>query len=212
MRDNGFHRLHALRMENDAARYAQEEVRPRFDRLADRHENGAAPRAIAVPQLFQTPPAIADRLVSLLDLSPGAVVLEPSAGLGRLIDALQAIQPRQIMAVEINAQCAGELFKADRAGVVIKQRDFLTCSPAELGGSFAAVVMNPPFTMRSDIRHIQHALKFLAPGGQLAAICMNTEHRRKAFQSISSEWIELPADTFKETGTHVATVILKIIK
>ncbi len=197
-------------MENDAVKFAQEEMRGRFERLADRHENGTQPRSVAVHQLFQTPPEIADRLVSLLDLAPGAWILEPSAGLGRLLDALKPLQPSEVVAIEIDPKCTGELFRQERERVVIKQRDFLTCSPVA-DGVFDAVIMNPPFTMRSDIRHILHALKFLRPGGQLVAICMDTEKRERELKPLACEWIKLPADTFKETGTHVATVMLKII-
>lgn len=202
-----FNRLHALRMENDAARYAQQEMKPRFDRMVGRHENGTAPRAVVAYQLFQTPAAIAAQLVALLNLTPGMRILEPSAGLGRLLDAVKPFAPSEVVAVEMAQHCAGELFRQERAGVTIKQRDFLACSPEETG-LFDAVVMNPPFHMRSDIRHIEHARKFLKPGGRLVAVVMDTPHRRAAFESIASNWIDLPADAFKSEGTHVKTAIV----
>lgn len=204
-----FHRLHSLRMENDAAGFAMDELRPRFDRLAGRHENGTAPRAIAVHQLFQTPPDIAARLVGLLDLKPRARVLEPSAGLGRLLDALKPFEPSEVVAVDIAPECTGELFRQDRQGVTIKQRDFLAVQQAELG-LFDAVAMNPPFHMRADIRHIQHALTFLKPGGRLAALCMGGYLRRETLEPLASTWIDLPAGTFKETGTGVSTALIVI--
>jgi len=33
--------------------------------------------------------------------------------------------------------------------------------------------MNPPFENGADIKHIQHAMKMLKPGGRLVAICAN---------------------------------------
>lgn len=209
MKGETFSRLHTLRMENDAAKYEMEEMRPRFDRMAGRHENGTAPRAVTAFQLFQTPPEIAARLVSLLNLQPGARVLEPSAGLGRLLDALQPLSPADVVAVEIAQQCAGELFKQNRAGVTIKQRDFLDCDPYELG-LFDAVVMNPPFHMRADIRHIQHALQFLKRGGKLAAICFNTSSRQDVFREIAETWEEIPVNAFSKSGTGVSTVMFSI--
>lgn len=198
-------------MENDAAGFYLEEQSPRFDRIKNRHENGTAPRAVSAFQLFQTPPDIATRLASLLHLKPGASVLEPSAGLGRILDALTLFRPGSITAIEIAPQCAGELFRQDRAGVKILQRDFLEVSPDETG-LFDAVAMNPPFHIRSDIKHIEHALKFLRPGGRLAAICMDTKHREEALRARSAEWIKLPRGAFQESGATIATVLLTIEK
>lgn len=208
---SGFHRLHTLRMENDAAKFAMDEMRPRFERIAGRHENGTAPRAVVVHQLFQTPPAIAARLVSLLDLQHGARVLEPSAGLGRILDALQPFAPSEIVAVDVAPDCTAELFRQDRAGVTIKQRDFLSVTPLELG-LFDAVAMNPPFTMRADVRHILRAVNFLQPGGKLAALCMAGLFRERALRSLADSWEMLPGDTFKDTGTRVETILLRITK
>lgn len=208
---SGFHRLHALRMENDAAGYQMEEERGRFERLRDRHTNGAAPVAISARQLFQTPPDLADRLAAALAPAPGARILEPSAGLGRLLDALTPYQPAEVVAVEIAAACAGELFRQEREGVTIKQRDFLTTTPAELG-TFDAVAMNPPFTMRSDIRHILHALDFMQPGARLAALCMDTPHRAAALRPLADTWQSIPAGAFRGEGTNVPTILLTITK
>lgn len=211
MNAHNFNRLHGLRMENDAAGYAIQELRPRFERMAGRHENGTAPRAVAVHQLFQTPPDLAARLVGLLDLKPDARVLEPSAGLGRLLDALQPHNPAEVVAVELAPALTAELYRQDRPGVVIKQRDFLTVTPAELG-LFDAVAMNPPFTMRSDIKHILHALNFLRPGGRLAALCIAGPHQTKKLKPLAASWELLPAGTFKDVGTNIETVLLTINK
>lgn len=195
---NGFHRLHKLRMENDAARYLMDEQRGRFESLKNRHENGTAPRAISVFQLFQTPEPIARLMAD--KLGPQARVLEPSAGLGRLLDALPA--GTKATAIEQASECTGELFRQNREDVQILQRDFLTVRPEEIG-LFDGVLMNPPFHLRADIRHIEHALDFLKPGGKLVALCLCTDHRRKAFAVRAREWIDLPSNSFKETGTRV---------
>lgn len=207
MNATDFNRLHALRMENTAAGYSMAEMRPRFERITQRHVNGTAPRAVSAYQLFQTPPEIAARLVSLLDLKPGQRVLEPSAGLGRILDAI----PRdcETVAVEIAPQITAEIYHSNRVNVRILQRDFLTVTPAELG-LFDAVAMNPPFHMRSDIRHIEHARQFLKPGGRLAALCMDTEHRHGAFRCKADVWEPLPEGTFRESGTGVGVVLFMI--
>lgn len=209
MKTETFNRLHTLRMENDAVRYAQKEMKPRFDRLAARKENGSAPVAVSAWQLFQTPKPLAAKLVALLGLKNGARVLEPSAGLGRILDALKTFKPCEVVAVEKAQQCAGQLFNQAREGVTLKQRDFMACLPSDLG-LFDAVAMNPPFHMREDIKHILHALKFLKPGGKLAALCMDTPHREKALRSMSCHWEKIESGAFKSEGTNTATVLLMI--
>jgi predicted RNA methylase len=208
-----FNRLHALRMDNDAARFAQMDMKPRFDRLAGRHENGTAPRAVSAFQLFQTPPDIAARLVASVGNLAGLRVLEPSAGLGRILDAIRNAgnAPAEVVAVEMAQNIAGELYRQERAGVRLVQRDFLDCTRGELG-EFDAVLMNPPFHLRADIRHIEHARVFLKPGGTLAALCLNTHHRETALRPLSASWEILPAGTFGKEGTQVETVLLTIKK
>jgi predicted RNA methylase len=206
---NPIHRLHNLRMENDAVKFAMDEQRPRFERMAGRHENGTAPRAVSAFNLFQTPREVAARLVASLGLAPGARVLEPSAGLGRLLDALAPFHPAEVVAVELAPACAGELYRQERAGVRLIQGDFLDVHPKALG-LFDAVVMNPPFHLRADIRHIDHARAFLKPGGRLAALCLDTPHREKALRDLCATWERLDAGTFGKEGTRVATIVLTI--
>ena len=199
---NPFHRLHALRLDNDAAGYRMAEAAPRFAALKE------GKRAVVAHQLFQTPVLLAAHLVAAAGVVPGSRVLEPSAGLGRLLDALPACS---VVAVEIAPACAGELFRQERQGVRLLQRDFLTVEPEETG-LFDFVVMNPPFTMRADIRHCAHALRFLKPGGTLAALCLDTDHRERAFRDRAATWEKIPAGAFKAEGTGVATVMFTIIK
>lgn len=208
MKPETFNKLHTLRMENDAAKYAMDEMRPRFDRMKGRHENGTAPRAVVAYQLFQTPAAVASQLVALLDLNQNCKVLEPSAGLGRILDAIAPFA-RDVVAVEMAANIAGELYLQERPEVKILQRDFLSVSPSETG-QFDAVAMNPPFHLRDDIKHIRHALTFVKPGGRLAALCLNTHHRATAFKAMASQWIELEPGAFKESGTNVGVIMMLI--
>lgn len=206
---SGFHRLHALRMENDARKYAMEEMRPRFERLKARHEEGTAPRAVSAFNLFQTPATLADAMAALIADKAGGRLLEPSAGLGRLLDAARALAPSEVVAVEVAANLAAELYGQDRDRTQLVQADFLTKTPEAIG-LFDAVIMNPPFHMRSDIRHIQHARQFLKPGGMIVALCMDTHHRETALRPLASTWQKIPAGAFKSEGTNIAAVMLTI--
>ncbi len=204
-----FDRLRGLQLENEGHAAIMATMRSRFEGLAKRHENGTAPRAVSAFQLFQTPAELAGRLVGLLGLAERARVLEPSAGLGRLLDALAPYQPAEVVAVETAAACAAELFRQTRPGVTLRQRDFLTETPAELG-TFDAVAMNPPFHMRADIRHILHARQFLKPGAKLAALCLDTPRRESALRPLCQTWEKIPAGAFRSEGTGVACILLTI--
>lgn len=206
---NAFQRLHELRMKNTQAGYDMDEKRGRFDAIRMRHGSGTAPRAVSSFQLFQTPPEIAQRMAAQLYLKRGARVLEPSAGLGRLLDVLDS--EVETVAVEKSPECAAELFRQNRPGMTLKQRDFLTLTVEEIG-TFDAVIMNPPFHMRDDIRHIEHALGFIRPGGTLVALCMDTKHREERLKPIADRWEPLPCGTFSKEGTGIGVVLLKITK
>ncbi len=214
MNSDTFNRLHVLRMENDAAKYAMDEIRPRFDTMKNRKENGTAPRAVVVHQLFQTPKIIAEMMVAKLRVEePGARILEPSAGLGRLLDELKHLEPSEVVAVEIAQDCCRELFHQTRKSVTLMQRDFLAVDPEEVG-AFDAVCMNPPFTMGSDVRHIQHAYKFLEPGGRLVSLCMDGVKQNKLLkpwvEALGGSWERLPGRSFKESGTGIDVVMLAV--
>ncbi len=152
----------------------------------------------STPQLFPTPPALARRMVELADVRPGHRVLEPSAGTGRLLQALPpgcdvtAVEINTTLARHINARCA----------------DFLSLSPADIG-PFDRIVMNPPFANAQDIRHILHARQFLAPDGVLVALCANGPRQRAALQPLATAWHDLPAGSFVSEGTGVNVALLE---
>ena len=187
-----------------------EEMRPRFERIANRHENGTAPRAVSAFNLFQTPSALAAELVAAAEIEPGQSVLEPSAGLGRLLLEILKHEPGSVTAVEQSKDCARELF-GNFPGVRLMERDFLTVSPDQLG-AFDRVCMNPPFKMRRDLKHVFHALTFLRPGGILSGLCLAGPIREQKLKPICDTWKTIPAGVFRSEGTGVETVLFTIKK
>ena len=178
------------------------QVAPRFRELAGDHSR---PRVVSAYQLFQTPESIA---VEMVDHIPdgSAAILEPSAGLGRLYRAIRARFPsRPVTLVDVAPQCVDELRMETSADVESEVfcRDFLELTPEQLG-TFSAVVMNPPFHSRSDIKHIRHAIEFLAPGGILISVCMGGEIRARELGKIGS-LSPLPPKSFRNEGTNVDT-------
>jgi len=168
---------------------------------------------IVVPQLVPTPPDLAARMVEMADLRPGHRVLEPSAGSGALVDATKCLGVH-VTAVEINYDATRVL--AEKAERVV-HADFLNCN-GELG-TFDRVLINPPFSNNQDIKHVRHAFDKLRDGGRLVAIMSPhwtfandraSQDFRAWFEERGGTYEELPAGTFKESGTMVNSVLAVI--
>lgn len=133
--------------------------------------------------------------------APPHRVLEPSCGDGRILDELRARGCRPF-GIEVHAGRAAE---ARAKGHSVLTGNFLE-QPAR--PDFDFVVMNPPFYGRHYIKHVNHALKFLKPGGTLVSILPATAHYDH--QELQGQWTDLPVGSFSEAGTNVPTGILKI--
>jgi predicted RNA methylase len=209
---NGIDRLLLLRADNDRAGALMLSERERFRQIAARHEEGTAPRAVTGFNLFQTPRVIAARMADLvrqrLGDGDGARILEPSAGLGRLYEPLEQLRAEWVM-VEESRELFGAVKKAIRRANV-HNRDFLGTSPEDLGGTFDAVVMNPPFKQGRDVRHILHALDMVRAGGRLVSLCYNGTRQREALRPIATEWHDLPAGSFRSEGTSADVALIVI--
>lgn len=173
----------------------------------------AGVQVVSAPQLFPTPPDVAQQMVELADLHDGLRVLEPSAGSGQILGAIcHNVFTLNVQAVEINAGCVRMLQAQKDAGAytgaTIMQADFLALN-GELG-KFDRILMNPPFANGSDIKHIDHARQMLNFGGRLVAICANGPRQQEKLKPLASTWIDLPQGTFKEQGTNVNTALLVI--
>lgn len=172
---------------------------------------------IAAPQLFPTPPALAARMVELADITHGCRVLEPSAGTGRIIQALRDnARGFMVDAVEINPRMADHL-RVSMGVDGCRQGDFLALSPEDMKWNYHRVLMNPPFANGQDVAHVTHALQFLAPGGRLVAIMSagvlfrsdrKTREFRQLVERLGGVFEELPPNTFEQSGTGVNTVLL----
>lgn len=170
----------------------------------------------AVPQLFPTPPELAARVVQLAEILPEHRVLEPSAGTGNLLRAIDAeaaaagVGIPDKVAIEINAGLISNLARVGVSALKVYEADFLEALPGDFGDGFDRVIMNPPFENGADIKHIQHAAKFLKPGGRLVAICANGPRQAAALRAMAEDWIELPPGSFQSAGTNVNTAIVII--
>jgi phospholipid N-methyltransferase len=175
-----------------------------FDAMKESLRAGV--HVVSAPQLFPTPPALAARMAEMADIQPGDFVLEPSAGTGRLIDALPTVRPGGwVVAVEINHALARALEpKADETHCT----DFLTWRTDD---TFDVILMNPPFANGADIKHIEHARLYLKPGGRLVALCANGPRQQSSLKPIADTWEVLPAGSFESEGTGVNVALLTFV-
>ncbi|MGA7743870.1 MAG: DUF3560 domain-containing protein [Polyangia bacterium] len=171
----------------------------------------AGVQVAVAPQLFPTPPALADRMVELAGIRAGDRVLEPSAGTGNLAKAIRSAVPgAHLDLIEIDPRLCSIL---QASGFEVSCCDFLAASmpvcPDSEGGH-DRVLMNPPFSRGQDVAHILHALKFLKPGGRLVAICANGPRQQAELRPLATTWEELPGDTFASQGTNVRAALMVV--
>lgn len=168
---------------------------------------------------YPTPPTLARAMADAVAVQPGERVLEPSAGMGALVEelvsrgaAVDAAEFSEARRAYLRAAFAG------RANI-LDAEDFLVMPPVPF---YDAVVMNPPFAVegmrQADAVHVEHALRFLRPGGRLVALMSpgsvdaSTGRRRAALhaalQGFGVQWVPVEAGRFRISGTDTPTVML----
>lgn len=191
---------------------------------------------------FFTPDELAERGADALNIKPKMMLLEPSAGSGRLVVAALA-RGAAVVAIEIDPVLAAGLLAEHnfKSEIRVIEADFMSWregSQSYAGFPIERVLMNPPFSRNQDIAHVTKAFGHLAPGGRLVAIM--SPHFTFADDRPSREFraligypaAELPASTtcfsgglladasvellaagaFKAEGTNVASVLVVIDK
>jgi len=177
---------------------------------------------------FETPPDVRDRVYE----SAGVVVewtgrvgcghntlniLEPSAGQGALA-SLAASAGHRVTCLEVHPDRAAAL-RESRLYRDVACVDFLEVRPPAPGHFFDVVIMNPPFDGGRDIDHVVHAMRFLRPGGRLAAVMSagvefredrKTADFRAMVERYGGRFYDLPAGSFAASGTMVNTVICEM--
>jgi predicted RNA methylase len=167
---------------------------------------------------FPTPPSLARHVADLAIIRPGETALEPSAGMGALIEEL-VNRGATVAAIEYQPDRARFLAETwGRSGVDVRSGDFLAVPPTP---TFDVVLMNPPFatesTRRADALHVLHALGFVRPGGRLVAIMspgsVTSDDKPRAalhegLRGWGVTWEPVEPGRFRTSGTNVASVIL----
>lgn len=167
-------------------------------------------------QFFPTPQNIAKRVVELAEINEKSIVLEPSAGTGALLDNLLIYTKLYVVEPYYpNIQT----LKNKKYDVI--QSTFENFFETYKNEKITNIIMNPPFSKQRDIKHILMAYELLEKNGVLVAIMSenslyyNTELTKNfnLFLKEKNAYIEnIPYGSFKESGTTVDTVIVKIKK
>lgn len=183
-------------------------------KLAEALETGQAIHEKQTYQAYYTPEALAERVAGEAELKSADLVLEPSAGTGRLVVPC-LIRGARVFACELRPELHPDLLKLGVEKMI--GFDFMKVNPWV---GYDAVVMNPPFTNGQDALHILHAWKFLKPGGRIVSIASGGVSFRddKPYRLLRElidqyGWFEeLPDGTFAEEGTNIRTVFIKLTR
>lgn len=174
-------------------------------------------------QFFATPPGLAARMVEMAELNESdgrgfGRILEPSAGQGAIVNAIhEATGGATVICYEL-MDINREILKKIK-GVSLIGDDFMD---ADKSSKYDRIIANPPFAKNQDIDHIRLMYELLAPGGimvTLSSISWTVGVSIKK-QVQFREWLdeagayteEVPENTFKESGTRVRTMLIKIKK
>jgi 2-polyprenyl-3-methyl-5-hydroxy-6-metoxy-1,4-benzoquinol methylase len=178
--------------------------------LPDAEEEDAKPRAsTAVSKdlaYYPTPAKVVESIIAHAYIRTDDRVLEPSCGCGRILDAL-AKRGNPVLGIEVDP---GRAAIARAKGHAVVAGNFLDMPPT---ADFDRVLMNPPFCSRHYLKHVQHALRFLKPGGVLISILPATAwYDHGEVQKLGRcEWQDLPVASFADSGTNVPTGYITMV-
>lgn len=165
-------------------------------------------------QAYFTPENLAHYVVDLCDIHEDDMVLEPSLGSGNI----GILIPGIVHFCEIQPDLVEQAIN-EREGFVHVGNDFLEYHP---GPIYDRIVANPPFTKGQDVEHVSHMIDCCKEGGTIVSIMspgitFKTDKKTKALlekmDGCESHMIEsVDAGSFKESGTMVNAIIVKIVK
>lgn len=168
-------------------------------------------------QFFATPDDLATEMVQWAGIVAGDIVLEPSAGQGAIIKAIQNFMPGKMVnyfeLMPLNQTILSDMPNTRFAGAdFLKSKDQL----------WDKIIANPPFAKNQDIDHIRHMYDVLRPGGRIVTISSQhwqyaTGKKETAFRDWLFEEVEasvngIEAGAFEESGTKVKTFLIIIDK
>lgn len=177
---------------------------------------------------FPTPVKVVDKMIETANLKPDSIMLESSAGTGRILDEAKKVinSIDNFVVIEMNGERQRILrdkgYKVDFDGTFEDSlKDSETLKKIK---NCDKVVINPPFKNDSDVKHLLISYMFCADNADVVSILQENSlyydrqiHRVfKEFLSLigkdAYEVVSLPAGSFKDELTTVDTVIFHIKK
>jgi len=146
---------------------------------------------------FPTPAGVAQDMIDAADIQEGMSVLEPSAGMGHIAGQIRdaGFEP------DVVEMSSGRRELLEAKGFNVVGRDFL-----DIEGQYDRIIMNPPFSGRRDVEHVQHAYSQLNKDGRLVALMgegvfFGQDKKAVAFR----EWLDSVGGTAEklEEGTFL---------
>ncbi len=161
-------------------------------------------------QFFGTPDELSYRLVAMAEIQKMNTILEPSAGQGAIIAAINRVCD------EVVDYC--ELMDIN-AKIIEQKADFLSLGKS--GYKWDRVIANPPFNKNQDVDHVYKMYEVCADGGRIVTVASRhwmaakegkCKQFRKWLHDVDAEITNVAAGEFKESGTGIATCIIVIQK
>lgn len=168
-------------------------------------------------QFFGTPEKLADYLVEIAEISDDDEILEPSAGQGAIVNAINKVLPNTVVncyeLMKINQTILNKIPNVNLLG-----DDFLKAR----NNHFDKIIANPPFSKNQDIKHIYKMYECLSTGGRIVTVAStHWLHSTNKKEMEFKEWLDkvggkiyddIETGTFKESGTNISALIIVINK
>lgn len=167
-------------------------------------------------QFFATPDKLADELIYLADVKQHDTILEPSAGQGAIIRAINKVCDVKVDCFELMNVNTIVLNKTGLNFNLIGE-DFFKHN----NKTYSKIIANPPFTKNQDIDHLREMYECLSRGGRLVCITSEswvngTQKKQVDFkewlEKVEAEILDIEKGSFKESGTMVGGKIVVINK
>ncbi len=166
-------------------------------------------------QFFPTPRPLARRLVARAQVRRSDVVLEPSAGDGRLLVEIERYKPAEVDCCEL---MPANITRLEALGYTPVADDFMRFHHY---AHYTRIIANPPFAGDRDIRHVTRMYELVRAGGRVVSLmsarCLESgleRHLRfrRWLRERDAKVDRLPSDAFASLGIDVRAVMVELNK